>query len=135
MLLRIKWINYWWFYKGINEITIIVRRIVKRLKVTAQWTKNLETALDCLYPIWLMLYLFYLSYLFEILRCPFSQWSFSTHAIYRSIQCYVSLSVDPLLSVSLSPFSVYKYFDDCHMMLTEWSWCITDGLNTILFTV
>ncbi len=52
-----------------------------------------------------MLYLFYLSNLFEILGCPLFQQSFSTHAIYKSLQCSVSFSVDLFLSVSLPPLS------------------------------
>jgi len=70
-------------------------------------------------PFWLTLYLFYSYDLFEILRCPFPQWSFPTHAISKFLQHSVFHSVNLLLSISCSlrllpiPFSPvaiwYKY--------------------------
>ncbi len=46
--------------------------------------------------------------LFEILRCPFPTVIFSTHAISKSLQCSISHSFNPFLSVSLAPSSAYS---------------------------
>ncbi len=104
-------------------VTTVGRCIAKRTKVTAQSTKNLWPTQDYQYPIWLMLYLFYSSDMFEILRCPFPKWSFPTDATPKSHQCSVSHSINPITSFSLplslhllpNPFAPvaiwYKYFD------------------------
>ncbi len=85
--------------------------------------------------------------IFHILRCPFPQWSFPTHAVSKSFQCSVSHSVNPLLSFSLplSPFTPHSVFTCCHLIwilwqfcrryhwinLIEWTRCFTYGLDTI----
>ncbi len=58
---------------GLKMLTV-VRWIVKRTKVMAHSSKNLESPNIIYITSWLTFYFFYLSNLFEILRCPF-QWS------------------------------------------------------------
>ncbi len=86
----------------------MARRIVKRTKVTVQSHKNLESPKIINIPFWLTFYLSYLSNLFEILRWPFSNGHFSTRGISYSLLCSVRHSLNPFVSVSLSPSSVYS---------------------------
>ncbi len=55
-----------------------------------------------------MFYLLYLSYLLEIIRCPFSNGPFATHAVSYSLLRSVSHSFNLCLSISLSRSSAYS---------------------------
>jgi hypothetical protein len=54
-----------------SKMLTVVRWIVKRTKIMAHSSKNLEPPNIIYITSWLTIYFFYLSNLFEILRCPF----------------------------------------------------------------
>ncbi len=87
----------------------MVRCIIKGNESHGTVQQEFGATQDYLYPFWLMFYLFYLSDLFEILRCPFP--TVISQPMPFHILSY-ALSLTPLipfsLSLSLSLSSAYS---------------------------